>query len=424
MNVSPNQVNVIEKLLNREPAYPTCPDVDTSKIGVAYLFLPDRFLSSRAQSNPTNGSIFKLHHFYSLLLLAKLFKSSRVNQLLFYYINDSGRPVSNHYNRWIDEPHWKSVIGFENIKFIKLNAEPDANSTHFNLFNLVAKVKQDSLKRLNKKDYLVMATSDVIVGPRLLNCFSQSQNISDENEDDFKYLFDTERLRDKLTIECYRQLHSRQAMYSFVYQLNMIHHETDFSGILIWKLNSTKQHNELTMNQAVFENNYKCHYKQDVFVTNPAAQNSFENVFCVFGYELNYHEVPRLEEVFFANTYFNQLIRTYAYQTSNSIGYDRGEASIPNIVHMIWLSTNPRGLKFIEYLCLKSILAVLQPTRVRIHGDTKPIGDYWEQLAADSRIEWVDYKVDLFKFGQNFTDSPIQHLADVIKLILLFQNQN
>ena len=347
--------------------------------------------------------------------MAKMFKSNRANQLLFYYINDSGRPVSNHYNRWIDEPHWQNVIGFKNIKFIQLNVEPEANNTRLNLFNLIDKVKEDSLKRLDKKKYLVMATSDVIVGPKLLSCFSQIQNVSDDNEDDLKYLFDTERLRDKLTSECYKQLHSDQAMYSFAYQLNMIHHETDFSGILIWKLNSTKQHNELIRSQVMLESNYKCHYKQDVFVANPLAQNSFDNTFCVFGYELNYHEVPRLEDVFFANTYFNQLIRTFAYQRRNSIGYDRGEANIPNIVHMIWLSAHPRGLKFIEYLCLKSILTVLQPAKVRIHGDNKPIGDYWEQLAADSRIEWVDYKVNLFKFGQNFSESPIQHLADVIK---------
>ena len=65
---------------------------------------------------------------------------------------------------------------------------------------------------------------------------------------------------------------------------------------------------------------------------------------------------------------------------------------------MIWFADGPRPLKFIEYLCLKSILLVIKPDIIRVHGDNKPIGDYWNELnQLTNKIEWVQRERSLIK---------------------------
>lgn len=93
-----------------------CLSIDTTKIGVAYVFLPDRFYPREEQAR----HVFKRTNFYSLLLLARLFKPSPTNRLLFFYTNRTGQPRSNHYNRWLADPFWTKAIGLENIKFVEL----------------------------------------------------------------------------------------------------------------------------------------------------------------------------------------------------------------------------------------------------------------------------------------------------------------
>lgn len=93
-----------------------CLSIDATKIGVAYVFLPDRFYPQVEQAR----HVFRRTNFYSLLLLARLFKPSPTNRLLFFYTNSTGQPRSNHYNRWLTDPFWTKTVGLENIKFVEL----------------------------------------------------------------------------------------------------------------------------------------------------------------------------------------------------------------------------------------------------------------------------------------------------------------
>jgi hypothetical protein len=79
-------------------------------------------------------------------------------------------------------------------------------------------------------------------------------------------------------------------------------------------------------------------------------------------------------------------------------------------------------MKLIEYLCVKSILHVIKPEKVRIHGDVKPPSsdDYWKELSANPSIEWVQIDRPVSRYGQNFSDSPIQHLSDIARLEVVY----
>ena len=66
-------------------------------------------------------------------------------------------------------------------------------------------------------------------------------------------------------------------------------------------------------------------------------------------------------------------------------------------------------------------MRVLRPERIYIHGDIKPRSDeLWNELSADPVIQWVHMDRPVFKYGQNFTDSPIQHMADVARLQVMY----
>lgn len=139
-------------------------------------------------------------------------------------------------------------------------------------------------------------------------------------------------------------------------------------------------------------------------------------------------DTPTIETVLFGDSYFDRLVRSYLYGQSEPISYSSSlataTANIPNVVHLIWFSNGQRGLKFIEYLCLRSIVRVLKPDRIYVHGDIEPVGDYWHELISqrDSPIEWTYKPRQLIKYGQNFTSSPVQHLADVARLEVLYEH--
>jgi hypothetical protein len=373
--------------------------------------LPNRY---HYNSNTTN--IFQLNHYYSLLLLVKLFNLNANNPLLFYYLNnDSARPLSNHYNRWLNDSYWINLIGYENLKFIKLNPTHQINN-NFNLYDIVAQVKLDSSKYFNNQiKYSILSTSDVLVGPRLLSCFSNDFSIDDDNQlFNTQPIINTHSVRAKMTHECYNSL-NKNKYFSFLYKIEAIHKENDFSGLFLWKHDNDDNDNdqlfiqELKQTHVTQYNNYKCHYKRDVVNADLNSLNSFENSFCVFGFEMNAYDVPKLEDIFFKkNNYLNSIIRKYIFNDSKIITYFNNIESItskiiPNKVHLIWFADGPRPLKFIEYLCLKSILLVIRPDIIRVHGDNKPIGDYWNELnQLTNKIEWVQRERSLIKVSLKF----------------------
>jgi hypothetical protein len=413
-----------------------CDTVDTSQIGAIFLFLPKQsMVDSSFEIKKSDGLVFKLNHYLSLLLLTKLFKSTIDNRLLFFYLNDDNRPISNQYNRWIDDPQWSNKLPIENIKFINLNYTMDSLN-RYNFYDILTQVKYNAIEqfdKLYKKEHIILVTSDIIIGPRILSCFSQ---------DSLSSLFTTNHnpIQTDLSRDCYEALHTKNSdgYFSFLYKLPMMSHIRDFSGILLWRVDQTDNNekqvsfiNKLTDDLVKETNIYKCAYKSDVLKTSPHNQLiHYATTFCVFGYEINVHDMPHLHNFFNAqkstDNYFNELIRKFIYKKVETITYNTllVEAKIPNVVHLIWFSDSTnRHLKFIEYLCLKSILSVLKPDKVKIHGDNKPSKDcpYWNEITLNSKVQWV-YKErpDGQFYKQDFSKSPIQHLADVARLIPIF----
>ncbi len=67
---------------------------------------------------------------------------------------------------------------------------------------------------------------------------------------------------------------------------------------------------------------------------------------------------------------------------------------------------------------------MLRPHKIQVHGDIEPIGDYWQEMARrpDSLVEWVDKRRELVKYGRDFSESPVQHLADMARLEVLYEH--
>jgi hypothetical protein len=387
----------------------------------------------------TNGVVFKTNNFYSLLTLSNLFKPTQSNPILFYYLNSNFKPLSNHYNQWLNDSDWNTKIPINAIKFVDLNYTNlnESNKYDFDMYDIFSSLQTHSLKHVNnlsKKEFVLYVTSDIIVGPKVLTCFTKDYSVpasSDQVNYNKRFYTSVNKLREEMASECYLSLHNTNQLsyYSFLYNMETIHKMSDFSGMLIVKLDDqtkTKKEFEtisikkrLDESLVSRENVYKCTYKSDLYkfdsLDGSRSINLFENTFCVFGFELNTYEPPYLQNIFFDSysnvNYLDKMLRKMLYGQAETFGYGfkRGnEPNIPNVVHLLWFGDKFKTMKFIEYLSLKSILNVLKPDKVRIHGDNKPACDLWKELSANPKIEWVERKRPLFKYGQDFSQSPIQ----------------
>ncbi|RNA40428.1 hypothetical protein BpHYR1_013646 [Brachionus plicatilis] len=391
-----------------------CPILDASRIGIIFLYLPQRNVQGLPyQSNPSDGLTFKINHYFSLLALSKLFKPNASNRILFYYINESGKPKNNHYNQWLNDSYWNSKLPIEVFNFIKLDHESVDNN--FNLLDIFNQIKSDSPRLFDiAKDKYLLITSDVIIGPKIFSCFVE--DLTHDSTD----ILSTEYIKSRTHKECYEAMNrNKNNYYSFLYKLDYIHNLNDFSGIFLWN-NRFKE--KMSQNLVDFNNFYKCTYRNDVIKD---TKHDYSDSFCIFGFELNVYESPLFQDMFSdKNNYFKSLVRKHLFGKPDPITYEMSnQALIPNIVHLIWFSPNSfRTMKFIEYLCLKSILNVLKPDKIRIHGDHEPVNcRYWKELSKNSKIEWVYREKPLYRYNQNFSQSPIQHLADVARLEVLYE---
>jgi len=277
------------------------------------------------------------------------------------------------------------------------------------MFEIFSRVQQDILTRqAPTSSHVLMATSDVMVGPKLLACLSEDLPLQPADPAD--------HLHHALTANCYASLLST-GHASFLFQLAGIHGPADFSGLYLWRRGFSAFSPSLV--SAV--NAYKCHYKSEVLASH--SPKSFSDSFCVYGLEINASDVPSLESVLSADGYFAQLLRHRLYGHSAALAYTSTRTPpIPSLVHLIWFADAPRALKLIEYLSLISIARVLKPDAIRIHGDTLPTGRLWQSAlrASGGRIQWVDKQREPFKYGQDLSDAPVQHLADVARLEVMY----
>ena len=246
-------------------------------------------------------------------------------------------------------------------------------------------------------------------------------------------------IRAQVPTECYATLHSDRhsakdddhhhvTFYSFLYHLDIMHKANDFSGVLIERRQRTSAHRRVLLLKSRAEellsptNVYKCTYKHDLTTAATGIRNplhAYEETFCVFGHELNNYEAPRVQSLFSSTSYMASMLRHALYGSLAPVVYRQASVdepdTIPNVVHMIWFGDAHKTLKFVEYLSVKSVLGVLRPNVLKIHGDHMPSSScpLWRQIVAHPRVTWVNISRPLLKYGQNFSASPIQHLADI-----------
>ena len=293
------------------------------------------------------------------------------------------------------------------IKFLKIEHDYDLAKHDFNMYDILSKVKADCTKQFDnarEKTHVLLVTSDILIGPKIMTCFTRDK----PHESQTNTLINIDSIRVRMPSECYNVLHQYEReefylnAYSFLYKLDIIHSERDLSGMLVWRITADRENHSIDETLVNQFNVYRCMYKNDVMkgdVALAASKSSFDSTFCVFGFELNIYEPPNLQSLFLtqADNYLFEMLRYFLFDNLKPVAYKRLDAvtvapRIPNVVHLIWFSTPYRGLKFIEYLCLKSILAVLKPDRVRIHGDNEPSCELWKKIKKHPKIEWVQKK--------------------------------
>ena len=345
------------------------------------------------------------------------------------------KPQSNFYNKWLNDSFWHDKIPIENVNFIKLdyksiNSNEDVEN--INDFALLQRIIDVSSSRFDKpKKYVLFVTSDAIIGPNILSCFSLDLS---------NYL----PAKSKISFDCFNSIHKNIDQnfphYSFLYSVNRIHHENQFGGILLWRVINSESI-EYSRNTSIeddekeirieeirnkkisnHENIHKLSYKEDAFTR---KRVNFEDIFGLFGYEFNKQLPPVLEDLFDSSTnnnYFYRTIRRLLYNQYESFKYKKTlEPKIPNLVHLIWFGDEYKSLKFIDYLCLKSIISILKPDKVKIHGDFQPSGYLWDEIKFHPKLEFVELERPIHRYNQDFTNAPIQHLADIARLEVLYE---
>ena len=189
-----------------------CDRVDSSSIGLIYFFLPDRlhllnthkprmYPHYTGAGGSSRENVFKLNNFYSLLTLAKLFNASPSDRILFYYIDqDHARPASTHYNQWLNDSFWTAKIALEAVKFVPYrirsnnqsnNSKNNISAIDYDLFEISNRIRKHAMSefdRMSEKKRFLFVTSDVILGPRILTCFSKDSTVDREVSKDKNFI--------------------------------------------------------------------------------------------------------------------------------------------------------------------------------------------------------------------------------------------
>ncbi|CAH1784266.1 unnamed protein product [Owenia fusiformis] len=90
----------------------------------------------------------------------------------------------------------------------------------------------------------------------------------------------------------------------------------------------------------------------------------------------------------------------------------------PNIAHMVLLGG--RKMEYICYIGMLSILHIVKVEKLYIHGDKVPIGDLWEKISKDKRVEYVfhDLPKSVYSTEDNFLP---QHVSDMMRVDIMIK---
>ncbi|XP_062569678.1 uncharacterized protein LOC134231727 [Saccostrea cucullata] len=90
---------------------------------------------------------------------------------------------------------------------------------------------------------------------------------------------------------------------------------------------------------------------------------------------------------------------------------------IPKIVHLVWY--REKEMDFMMYLSLRSVMTILKPEKVFIHGDNLLHGKYFDKFKRDPRLHTVYREVPDTIFGHKVLYT--QHKSDIIRADVLLK---
>ncbi|CAC5377492.1 unnamed protein product [Mytilus coruscus] len=109
--------------------------------------------------------------------------------------------------------------------------------------------------------------------------------------------------------------------------------------------------------------------------------------------------LPKLNPINVINSTspFAHLAKRILYERSDIDAQTISESVTPKIVHMVWYGT--RYLPFQNYLSLRSVLTILNPEKLYIHGDVILAGYYMQNISKDPRVIFVYRHKPQFVYG-------------------------
>ena len=90
---------------------------------------------------------------------------------------------------------------------------------------------------------------------------------------------------------------------------------------------------------------------------------------------------------------------------------------IPKIVHLVWY--REKEMDFMMYLSLRSVMTILRPDKVFIHGDNLLHGKYFDKFKKDPRVHCIYREVPGTIFGHKVLYT--QHKSDIIRADVLLK---
>lgn len=90
---------------------------------------------------------------------------------------------------------------------------------------------------------------------------------------------------------------------------------------------------------------------------------------------------------------------------------------IPKIVHLVWY--RKKEMDFMMYLSLRSVMTILKPEKVFIHGDNLLYGKYFDKFKKDPRVHNLYREVPGTIFGHRVLYT--QHKSDIIRADVLLK---
>ena len=127
----------------------------------------------------------------------------------------------------------------------------------------------------------------------------------------------------------------------------------------------------------------------------PSCLNSLDQIF------------PK--DIWELNDDFGKLARRVFYGTEEILRPKQNFTELaPNIAHVVWIGGGP--MDYLFYLCVLSLLYVVQVDTLYIHGNGPPSGQYWDSIRNHPRLKSI-YREPGMVYGNQIRGRP--HMSDV-----------